>query len=62
MAHSKTYDHYMYTQIISTKYLVFFLENIIMVNPTATENITAIKRLESLFMMLEVIFQITKKR
>ena len=62
MAHSKTYDHYMYTQIISTKYLVFFLENIIMVNPTATENITAIKRLESLLMMLEVIFQITKKR
>ena len=45
MAHSKIFDHYMYTQIINT----FFFLNMIMVNSTATENITAIKEARKLF-------------
>ena len=52
MAHSKIYDHYMYTQIINTHilfYFILFFENIIMVNPTATENITAVKETRKLF-------------
>ena len=45
MAHSKIFDHYMYTQIINT----FFFLNMIMVNSTATENITAKKEARKLF-------------
>ena len=46
MANSKIFDHYMYTQIINT---FFFFLNMIMVNSTATENITAIKEARKLF-------------
>ena len=39
----------MYTHIINTQSLLFVFENIIMVNPTATENITAKKETRKLF-------------
>ena len=39
----------MYTQIINTQILLFGFENIIMVNPTATENIKAKKETRKLF-------------
>ena len=48
MAHSKIYDHYMYTQIMNTKIFSFF-EKMIIVNSTATENISAIKEARKLF-------------